>query len=152
MFYFVLITSAGQLVNVTSLFGYAGKVELVLWLSAAASRRRQNELRVCFRLWSWLCVCAAGAVGLPLVLLVEDWDLCQSVRRTTDVLTLVTMFLWFLMLISYLIYYIRHNQAVARRHLDYLKFLESRDPFPPTWKTPQGPLEFQDSWHLSSDS
>ncbi|XP_072224755.1 leucine-rich repeat-containing protein 3-like [Leuresthes tenuis] len=73
-----------------------------------------------------------GAVGLPLVLLVEDWDLCQPVRRTTDVLTLVTMFLWFLTLFSYLIYYIRYNQAVARRHLDYLKFLESRDPFRPT--------------------
>uniref|UniRef100_A0A3P9LHL7 Leucine rich repeat containing 3C n=1 Tax=Oryzias latipes TaxID=8090 RepID=A0A3P9LHL7_ORYLA len=58
-----------------------------------------------------VCVCLAGTVGLPLVLLVEDWDLCQSVRRTTDVLTLVTMFLWFFMLISYLIYYIRQNQV-----------------------------------------
>ncbi|XP_041859903.1 leucine-rich repeat-containing protein 3-like [Melanotaenia boesemani] len=72
-----------------------------------------------------------GAVGLPLVLLVEDWDLCESVRRTTDVVTLVTMFLWFLMLMFYLIYYIRHNEVFARRHLDYLKFLESRDPFRP---------------------
>ncbi|MED6276140.1 hypothetical protein CHARACLAT_000252 [Characodon lateralis] len=72
-----------------------------------------------------------GAVGLPLVLLMQDWDLCQSVRRTTDFLTLITMFLWFVMLMSYLIYYIRHNQVVARRHLEYLKFLESRDPFRP---------------------
>ncbi|XP_008293028.1 leucine-rich repeat-containing protein 3B-like [Stegastes partitus] len=69
-----------------------------------------------------------GAVGLPMLLLMEDWDLCRSVRRTHDVLTLVTMFLWFFMLISYLAYYIRENEAVARRHLEYLKFLESRDP------------------------
>ncbi|XP_037544579.1 leucine-rich repeat-containing protein 3B-like [Nematolebias whitei] len=72
-----------------------------------------------------------GAVGLPLVLLVEDWDLCQSVRRTSEMLTMVTMFIWFSSLISYLFYYIRQNQAVARRHLEYLKFLESRDPFRP---------------------
>ncbi|MEQ2167139.1 hypothetical protein GOODEAATRI_001039, partial [Goodea atripinnis] len=76
-------------------------------------------------------LCVSGAVGLPLVLLMQDWDLCQSVRRTTDFLTLITMFLWFVMLMSYLIYYIRHNQVVARRHLEYLKFLESRDPFRP---------------------
>ncbi|KAF7218084.1 leucine-rich repeat-containing protein 3B [Nothobranchius furzeri] len=72
-----------------------------------------------------------GAVGLPLVVLVEDWDLCQSVRRTSEVVTMVTMFVWFSMLISYLFYYIQQNQAVARRHLEYLKFLESRDPFRP---------------------
>ncbi|XP_015255425.1 PREDICTED: leucine-rich repeat-containing protein 3B-like [Cyprinodon variegatus] len=72
-----------------------------------------------------------GAVGLPLVVLMQDWDLCQSVRRTTDFLTLITMFLWFGMLIAYLIHYIRHNEVFARRHLEYLKFLESRDPFRP---------------------
>lgn len=70
-----------------------------------------------------------GAVGLPLVLLVQDWDLCQPVRRTADFLTLITMLLWFIMLLCYLMYYIRHNKAVARRHMEYLKFLESRDPF-----------------------
>uniref|UniRef100_A0A3B3IGE6 Leucine rich repeat containing 3C n=1 Tax=Oryzias latipes TaxID=8090 RepID=A0A3B3IGE6_ORYLA len=73
----------------------------------------------------------AGTVGLPLVLLVEDWDLCQSVRRTTDVLTLVTMFLWFFMLISYLIYYIRQNEVFANQHFEYIKFLENREPFSP---------------------
>ncbi|KAM4534586.1 leucine-rich repeat-containing protein 3-like [Fundulus diaphanus] len=72
-----------------------------------------------------------GAVGLSLVSLMQDWDLCQSVRRTTDFLTLITMFLWFIMLIFYLIYYIRHNEVFARRHLEYLRFLESRDPFRP---------------------
>lgn len=78
-----------------------------------------------------VCVCLAGTVGLPLVLLVEDWDLCQSVRRTTDVLTLVTMFLWFFMLISYLIYYIRQNEVFANQHFEYIKFLENREPFSP---------------------
>ncbi|KAM4717155.1 leucine-rich repeat-containing protein 3-like [Anableps anableps] len=72
-----------------------------------------------------------GAVGLPLVVLVQDWDLCQSVRRSTDFLTLITMLLWFVMLVSYLVHYIRHNEVVARRHMEYLKFLESRDPFRP---------------------
>nr|XP_020478816.1 leucine-rich repeat-containing protein 3B-like [Monopterus albus] len=66
-----------------------------------------------------------GAVGMPLVLLVEDWDLCLSVRRTTDVVMLVTMFLWFSMLMCYLVYYIRQNQAHVRRHMDYLKLLQS---------------------------
>ncbi|KAM9391750.1 leucine-rich repeat-containing protein 3-like [Pholidichthys leucotaenia] len=68
-----------------------------------------------------------GAVGMPLVLLVEDWDLCLSVRRTIDVVTLVIMFLWLFMLICYLAHYIRQNQAVARRNLEYLKLLDSRE-------------------------
>uniref|UniRef100_A0A4W6BTR1 Leucine rich repeat containing 3C n=1 Tax=Lates calcarifer TaxID=8187 RepID=A0A4W6BTR1_LATCA len=65
------------------------------------------------------------AVGMPLVLLVEDWDLCLSVRRTTDVVMLVTMFLWFSMVIFYLVCYIRQNQEDARRHVEYLKSLQS---------------------------
>ncbi|XP_040917894.1 leucine-rich repeat-containing protein 3-like [Toxotes jaculatrix] len=67
-----------------------------------------------------------GAVGIPLVLLVEDWDLCLSVRRTTDVVMLVTMFLWFSVVISYLVYYVRQNQGEARRHMEYIKSLQSR--------------------------
>ncbi|KAM8724721.1 leucine-rich repeat-containing protein 3B-like [Acanthopagrus schlegelii] len=62
-----------------------------------------------------------GAVGMPLVLLVEDWDLCLSVRRTTDVTMLVTMLLWFFILICYLIYYVRQNREDARKYLDYFK-------------------------------
>lgn len=77
----------------------------------------------------FLIVFITGAVGIPLVLLVEDWDLCLSVRRTTDILTLITMLLWFVMLISYLAYYIRQNKVFARQHWDYLKFLENRAPF-----------------------
>lgn len=67
------------------------------------------------------CVCAAGVVGVPLVLLVEDWDLCLSVRRTTDVTMLVTMLLWFFILICYLVYYVRQNREDARKYLDYFK-------------------------------
>ncbi|XP_059898544.1 leucine-rich repeat-containing protein 3-like [Gadus macrocephalus] len=64
-----------------------------------------------------------GGVGVPFVLLAEELDLCLSMRRTTDVAMLVTMFLWFSMVISYLVHYVRHNQEDARRHLEYLKSL-----------------------------
>ncbi|MBN3308739.1 LRC3B protein, partial [Amia calva] len=46
--------------------------------------------------------------------------------KTTDVAMLVTMFGWFTMVISYLVYYVRQNQEDARRHLEYLKSLPSR--------------------------
>ena len=62
---------------------------------------------------------------MPLVLLVEDWDLCLSVRRTTDVTMLVTMLLWFFILICYLIYYVRQNREDARKYLDYFKGLST---------------------------
>lgn len=39
---------------------------------------------------------------------------------------LVTMFGWFTMVISYVVYYVRQNQEDARRHLEYLKSLPSR--------------------------
>ncbi|XP_030590935.1 leucine-rich repeat-containing protein 3-like [Archocentrus centrarchus] len=77
-----------------------------------------------------------GAVGIPMVLLMEDWDLCLSVRKTTDMVTLVTMFLWLFMLICYLAYYIHQNQAVSRRNLEYLKLLENKDPYKPKKMTP----------------
>ncbi|XP_040927783.1 leucine-rich repeat-containing protein 3-like [Betta splendens] len=67
-----------------------------------------------------------GTIGISVVILVEDWDLCLSVRRTIDVVMLVTMFLWFFMLFSYLFYYIHQNQEHARRHMEYLKSLQSR--------------------------
>lgn len=62
---------------------------------------------------------------MPLVLLVEDWDLCLSVRRNTDVVMLVTMFIWFSTVISYLVYYVRQNQRDAHLHMDYLKSLQT---------------------------
>ncbi|KAI3359474.1 hypothetical protein L3Q82_013779 [Scortum barcoo] len=63
-----------------------------------------------------------GAVGMPLVLL---GPLCLSVRRTTDAVMLVTMFLWFSTVICYLVYYVRQNQEDACRHMQYLKALQS---------------------------
>ncbi|XP_060794732.1 leucine-rich repeat-containing protein 3B [Neoarius graeffei] len=67
----------------------------------------------------------SGAQGVPF-LLAKDLDLCVVLKRTTDVAMLVTMFGWFTMVISYLVYYVRHNQEDARRHLEYLKSLPSR--------------------------
>ncbi|XP_034049862.1 leucine-rich repeat-containing protein 3B [Thalassophryne amazonica] len=64
-----------------------------------------------------------GVEGLAF-LLTPDIDLC--VVRTTDVALLVVMFGWFTMVISYLVYYVRVNQEDARRHLEYLKSLPSR--------------------------
>ncbi|MBN3313821.1 LRC3B protein, partial [Atractosteus spatula] len=59
-------------------------------------------------------------------LLVKDKDFCIALKKTTDVAMLVTMFAWFTMVISYLVYYVRQNQEDARRHLEYLKSLPSK--------------------------
>uniref|UniRef100_A0A3Q3MJH5 Leucine rich repeat containing 3Ca n=1 Tax=Labrus bergylta TaxID=56723 RepID=A0A3Q3MJH5_9LABR len=66
-----------------------------------------------------------GVQGLAF-LLAPDIDLCVVMKRTTDVAMLVIMFGWFSMVISYLVYYVRANQEDARRHLEYLKSLPSR--------------------------
>ncbi|XP_023676555.1 leucine-rich repeat-containing protein 3B [Paramormyrops kingsleyae] len=66
-----------------------------------------------------------GAQGTPF-LLAKDLDLCVVLKKTTDVAMLITMFGWFTMVISYLVYYVRHNQEDARRHLEYLKSLPSK--------------------------
>lgn len=66
-----------------------------------------------------------GVKGLAF-LLAPDIDLCVVMKRTTDVAMLVVMFGWFSMVISYLVYYVRANQEDARRHLEYLKSLPSR--------------------------
>ncbi|XP_048850478.1 leucine-rich repeat-containing protein 3B isoform X1 [Brienomyrus brachyistius] len=55
-----------------------------------------------------------------------DADLCNLAKRTTDYAMLVTMFGWFAMVISYVVYYVRQNQEDARRHLEYLKSLPSK--------------------------
>lgn len=55
-----------------------------------------------------------------------DTDLCNLAKRTTDYAMLVTMFCWFAMVISYVVYYVRQNQEDARRHLEYLKSLPSK--------------------------
>ncbi|KAM3836050.1 leucine-rich repeat-containing protein 3B-like [Diretmus argenteus] len=66
-----------------------------------------------------------GIEGLAF-LLAPDVDLCVVMKKTTDVAMLVTMFGWFTMVISYLVYYVRANQEDARRHLEYLKSLPGR--------------------------
>ncbi|XP_026204707.1 leucine-rich repeat-containing protein 3-like [Anabas testudineus] len=64
--------------------------------------------------------------GQPLVRLLDSGvNFCSLQRKTTDVAMLVTMFVWFFMVIIYVVYYVRQNQAEARRHLEYLKSLPS---------------------------
>ncbi|XP_076973802.1 leucine-rich repeat-containing protein 3 [Tamandua tetradactyla] len=72
-------------------------------------------------------------VGRPLIQALDAGaNLCGARRRTTDVAMLATMFGWFAMVVTYLAYYVRQNQAATRRHLQYLKSLPSvpdtRDP------------------------
>uniref|UniRef100_A0A3Q3AHU0 LRRNT domain-containing protein n=1 Tax=Kryptolebias marmoratus TaxID=37003 RepID=A0A3Q3AHU0_KRYMA len=64
--------------------------------------------------------------GQPLAKLLDSGvNFCSLQRKTTDVAMLVTMFVWFFMVIVYVVYYVRQNQAEARRHLEYLKSLPS---------------------------
>ncbi|XP_025973629.1 leucine-rich repeat-containing protein 3C [Dromaius novaehollandiae] len=75
-------------------------------------------------------VCAAAVqeehVGKAFLQVIADTDFCNAYRKTTDIAMLVTMFGWFAMVISYLVYYVRQNQEDARRHLEYLKSLPSK--------------------------
>nr|XP_033774379.1 leucine-rich repeat-containing protein 3C [Geotrypetes seraphini]XP_033774380.1 leucine-rich repeat-containing protein 3C [Geotrypetes seraphini]XP_033774381.1 leucine-rich repeat-containing protein 3C [Geotrypetes seraphini] len=64
--------------------------------------------------------------GKPFLQAVKDVDFCNVYKKTTDIAMLVTMFGWFTMVISYLVYYVRQNQEDARRHLEYLKSLPSK--------------------------
>ncbi|OCT62072.1 leucine-rich repeat-containing protein 3B [Xenopus laevis] len=64
--------------------------------------------------------------GKPFHQVIKEVDLCNVYKKTTDVAMLVTMFGWFAMVISYLVYYVRQNQEDARRHLEYLKSLPSK--------------------------
>ncbi|XP_035242715.1 leucine-rich repeat-containing protein 3-like [Anguilla rostrata] len=69
---------------------------------------------------------AGEHAGQPLVKLLDSGvNFCSMQRKTTDVAMLVTMFVWFFMVIVYVVYYVRQNQAEARRHLEYLKSLPS---------------------------
>ncbi|XP_062382890.1 leucine-rich repeat-containing protein 3B-like [Sardina pilchardus] len=72
----------------------------------------------------------AGATGKSFVVAAQELDLCAGLKRTTDVAMLVTMFGWFAMVISYLVYYVRANQEDARRHLEYLKSLPNKQASP----------------------
>ncbi|XP_008054609.1 leucine-rich repeat-containing protein 3 [Carlito syrichta] len=75
-------------------------------------------------------------VGKPLIQALDSGvSFCSIHHKTTDVAMLVTMFGWFAMVITYIVYYVRHNQEDARRHLEYLKSLPSapvsKDPINP---------------------
>ncbi|KAJ8403424.1 hypothetical protein AAFF_G00351960 [Aldrovandia affinis] len=64
--------------------------------------------------------------GKPIIQVLDSGiNFCNFHHRTTDVAMFVTMFGWFTMVITYVIYYVRHNQEDARRHLEYLKSLPS---------------------------
>ncbi|XP_012634507.2 leucine-rich repeat-containing protein 3 [Microcebus murinus] len=76
-------------------------------------------------------------VGKPLVQALDSGvSFCSVHHKTTDVAMLVTMFGWFAMVIAYVVYYVRHNQEDARRHLEYLKSL----PSVPVPKDPASPV------------
>uniref|UniRef100_A0A8C3YTV5 Leucine rich repeat containing 3 n=1 Tax=Catagonus wagneri TaxID=51154 RepID=A0A8C3YTV5_9CETA len=75
-------------------------------------------------------------VGKPLIQALDSGvSFCSVHRKTTDVAMLVTMFGWFAMVITYIVYYVRQNREDARRHLEYLKSLPStpvaKDPVSP---------------------
>ncbi|XP_061910746.1 leucine-rich repeat-containing protein 3-like isoform X2 [Entelurus aequoreus] len=67
----------------------------------------------------WHCECSLQEILRELRLDPE------TVNETTDVAMFVAMFCWFSMVTAYIIYYIRHNQEDAKRHLEYLKSLPS---------------------------
>uniref|UniRef100_H3CTZ0 Leucine-rich repeat-containing protein 3 n=2 Tax=Tetraodon nigroviridis TaxID=99883 RepID=H3CTZ0_TETNG len=64
--------------------------------------------------------------GKPVIQVLDSGiNFCNFHHKTTDIAMFVTMFGWFTMVIAYVIYYVRHNQEDARRHLEYLKSLPS---------------------------
>nr|XP_054603474.1 leucine-rich repeat-containing protein 3-like [Nothobranchius furzeri] len=64
--------------------------------------------------------------GQPVIQVLDSGiNFCNFHHRTTDVAMFVAMFCWFFMVTSYIVYYIKHNQEDARRHMEYLKSLPS---------------------------
>ncbi|XP_067394726.1 leucine-rich repeat-containing protein 3 [Emydura macquarii macquarii] len=65
-------------------------------------------------------------VGQPFVQVLDSGvNFCNIHQKTTDVAMFITMFGWLAMVITYVVYYVRHNQEDARKHLEYLKSLPS---------------------------
>lgn len=65
-------------------------------------------------------------VGQPIIQVLDSGvNFCNFHHKTTDVAMFVAMFCWFSMVTAYIVYYIRHNQEDARRHMEYLKSLPS---------------------------
>ncbi|KAL8187634.1 UNVERIFIED_CONTAM: Leucine-rich repeat-containing protein 3 [Gekko kuhli] len=64
--------------------------------------------------------------GKPLLHILDSGiNFCNMHQKTTDVAMFVTMFSWFTLVISYVVYYVRHNQEDTKKHLEYLKSLPS---------------------------
>nr|XP_033802742.1 leucine-rich repeat-containing protein 3-like [Geotrypetes seraphini] len=64
--------------------------------------------------------------GKSLIRLLDSGiDFCSFEQKTTDVAMFIIMFGWFAMVITYVVYYVRHNQEDASRHSKYLKSLPS---------------------------
>ncbi|XP_063162194.1 leucine-rich repeat-containing protein 3 [Candoia aspera] len=64
--------------------------------------------------------------GKPLLHILDSGiNFCNMHNKTTDVAMFVTMFSWFTLVISYVVYYVRHNQEDTKKHLEYLKSLPS---------------------------
>lgn len=62
-----------------------------------------------------------GHMGQPLAKLLDSGvNFCSLQHRTTDVAMLVTMFVWFFVVIMYVVYYVRQNQTQDARHTEYL--------------------------------
>uniref|UniRef100_M4AZ82 Leucine rich repeat containing 3 n=1 Tax=Xiphophorus maculatus TaxID=8083 RepID=M4AZ82_XIPMA len=65
-------------------------------------------------------------VGQPVIQVLDSGiNFCNFHHKTTDVAMFVAMFCWFFMVTAYIVYYIKHNQEDARRHIEYLKSLPS---------------------------
>uniref|UniRef100_A0A8D0H476 Leucine-rich repeat-containing protein 3 n=1 Tax=Sphenodon punctatus TaxID=8508 RepID=A0A8D0H476_SPHPU len=65
-------------------------------------------------------------IGKPLLQVLDTGiNFCNIHQKTTDIAMFITMFGWFTMVITYVVYYVRHNQEDARKHLEYLKSLPS---------------------------
>uniref|UniRef100_A0A3P9MHY2 LRRNT domain-containing protein n=1 Tax=Oryzias latipes TaxID=8090 RepID=A0A3P9MHY2_ORYLA len=106
-----------------------------------ASREEFGSTRAKTRLYHnpWHCDCAlqelmetlnlepetVNGIICESSLLDSGVNFCSLQRKTTDIAMLVTMFVWFFMVIVYVVYYVRQNQAEARRHMEYLKSLPS---------------------------
>ncbi|KAM4710748.1 leucine-rich repeat-containing protein 3-like [Anableps anableps] len=65
-------------------------------------------------------------IGQPVIQVLDSGiNFCNFHHKTTDVAMFVAMFCWFFMVTAYIVYYIKHNQEDARRHMEYLKSLPS---------------------------
>ncbi|XP_038138086.1 leucine-rich repeat-containing protein 3-like [Cyprinodon tularosa] len=65
-------------------------------------------------------------VGQPVIQVLDSGiNFCNFHHKTTDMAMFIAMFCWFFMVTAYIVYYIKHNQEDARRHMEYLKSLPS---------------------------